>query len=261
MNGLDGQFCRQCGKPIPADDLSRARQEMLDLIADGDRLMVQNRLSEAMTIASASLEADPNCGPAVALYGEVLFRQGRTSEAVEAFEHLVRLAPENEAHKARLGEMQAFLKPKRSSVRMSQPMQILVTAVGFTLILSAVGTALILSTAQPKANASMVASNTKPLGDSFHTPAPVPAPDITGPNTGRTTETADPTAPAVDSTATTTTTIPNTPIESQPNRIGTAKVVDSPAFAPKDRLTPTGPRATQLTAPPDQQITFENSTP
>lgn len=177
MNGLDGQFCRQCGRSIPVADLARARQEMQELVADGERLMDQSRLPEAMAIASAAMEADPNFGPAVRLYGEILARQGRTADAVEALEHLARLEPENSTVRARIAELTAGSGGRRGP-RLSPSMQIIVTALGLTLILVAVGSAFMLAAKPNKKDVPQVASLTEPNRSSFDVVAPVPAPDI-----------------------------------------------------------------------------------
>lgn len=185
MNGLDGQFCRQCGRSIPVVDLDRARQEMAELIQDGERLLAQRRLPEAMAIASAAMEADPNFGPAVNLYGEILAKQGRVADAVEALEHLARLEPDNQVVRTRIAELSGGNR-SGGGARLSPTTQIVITALGLTMILVAVGSAFMLAAKPAKKDAQLVASATEPARTSFDTVAPVPAPDIVAPASTRT---------------------------------------------------------------------------
>ncbi len=102
---LGSKFCWECGRPIAPEDAERARRDLEAQVAEGQRLLGENRAQEAALIADAALQADPDHVPALALKGDSLERLGEFEGALAVYERIVDLKPESPLDRARLGQI------------------------------------------------------------------------------------------------------------------------------------------------------------
>jgi len=161
---------------LPEDAVEAAQQENNKLVADGQRLFGDGRIDEAMMIANAVLESDPESISALSLLGDCYERQGKLPEALETYQQIVSLRPDSPLDRIRVAHLRKLsMSQELELVEPQARRQTFFAAVAAGVLLICAASAIILATA-PTATDDKVASNV-PVEDPGIEPfrmAPVP---------------------------------------------------------------------------------------
>lgn len=89
----------------PVEPNPLEREAMMELVADGQRVLAQGRAPEALMMAESILETTPDFVPALALKGDSLERLGRLHEALAIYERVVELKPDSALDRIRASHL------------------------------------------------------------------------------------------------------------------------------------------------------------
>ncbi|MCX7801109.1 MAG: tetratricopeptide repeat protein [Fimbriimonadales bacterium] len=138
-NSLDSRFCKACGKEL-SDEARRAGQEQLEkLIAEGYRLLNEDRADEALLLAESILANDADCAQALSLKGASLERQGDLVAALEAFERVVELCPDSAIDRVKVTHLRKELAQRAVPRDEPDRRRALLAAVGAAVVVIAAG--------------------------------------------------------------------------------------------------------------------------
>jgi Tfp pilus assembly protein PilF len=178
------------------------RDQLMELVADGQRALGQGRADEALMVADSVIESDDKLPAAWALKGDALERQNRLQEALACYERVIDLKPDSTLDRIRANHLRKLATVDELEVTTAPPnrRQAALAAVAASVFFILVGTAVVLAS-QPQSNAasnlnqpentSVEPNNVQPT---FSTVPPVPGGDTLpgGANSG--TDTLDPDA-------------------------------------------------------------------
>jgi tetratricopeptide (TPR) repeat protein len=145
-NTIDGAFCRQCGVPLPEEMREKMRAESEKLLIDGRQLLNDGRTDEAGLIADSVLEVDPGNASALALRGDIFERDGLFAEALETYERVMEVRPDNAMDRIRVAHLSKLVAAEEIAVVAPASNRrgiLLVAAAG--VLLASVGAALYLA--------------------------------------------------------------------------------------------------------------------
>lgn len=175
-NELSNKFCSQCGWTIDPADVQSVNQDTAKLVADGQRLFGEGRISEAFSVAESVLLKDPNNVPGLALKGDCLERLGDVDGALECYEQVVTIKPDSPLDRIRVAQLRrvAAIGPVPVSEKPDKRNSIFAGVAAAVLLVSA-ASALVLANRKEKPTTDSLAFN-NPTSESrpFMTPAPVP---------------------------------------------------------------------------------------
>lgn len=165
------------GMGMTAEQQSLSEKEMMDMTAEGQRVLGQGRADEALMLAISMLETSPNFAPALALQGDALERLGRNNEAYASYEKILDLGLDTPLDRIRAAHLQrlmdtADLEPV--SAPPSRRQALLAAAAACVLVICA-STGLVFASRGPDASAKPLAVKDEPYVQNFQI-APVPIP-------------------------------------------------------------------------------------
>lgn len=248
-NALDSLFCRACGTALPDDIRQALKAENMQLLQDGQRLLVLNRGEEARKVAESILEVEPENADAMALLGDAYERDGMLEDALATYERVVELRPDSPLDRIRAAQIGKTLAARQLAVEAPRERRNLVGAAAMAiLLLFSVGAALTIAS---RPAAQETPSNTTPETTgptAFRSVAPVP----TGPET-----TAAPQAqtPAPGTSGLVASNTPNPPSAAIQGPLGGRSTpTNDPGYAPLSPNMPVNvsPSGAQPTAPVTQ---------
>lgn len=160
-----------------ANQQNLSEKEMMDMTAEGQRVLGQGRADEALMLAISMLETNPNFAPALALQGDALERLGRHTEAYASYEKILNLGLDTPLDRIRAAHLQrlmdsADLEPV--TVPSSRRQALFAAAAACVLVICA-STGLVFAARGPDANAKPLAVKDEPYVQNFPI-APVPIP-------------------------------------------------------------------------------------
>ena len=162
-NTIDGAFCRQCGFPLPIEVREEMKAEAEKLLIDGRQLLNDGRTHEAGLVADSVLEVDPMNANALALRGDIFEREGQFQEALETYQRVMEIRPDNAMDRIRVAHLEKLVAAEEIAVeepRGSKRGVLLVAAAG--VLLTSVGAALYFASLNSDvATDKWVASNTE----------------------------------------------------------------------------------------------------
>lgn len=173
-------------EPAVEEQPAMSRDALLELVADGQRVLGQGRAEEALMIADSVLESDPEFVAGLALRGDSLERLGRISEALEAYEKVIELKPDSTLDRIRATHLRKLASSTDDLAvvpAVAPKRQALIAASATFLVFTALCASIYFATRpQTTAAASTDQKSDKPVVEAFPTVAPVP----TGPGTNAT---------------------------------------------------------------------------
>lgn len=201
-NLLNGKFCRQCGEPLSDLLIQQARDENARLVGDGQKLLGEGRVDEALMIARAALESDPDCLSALALQGDAYEKLGRYDQALEAYEAIVQLRPDSPLDRIRVAHLRKLtVSQELEIVEPQNRRNAIYASLAAGVLLLAAGSALYLATTPQVDPSKLTAQRTEDERDGlepFKTLAPVPTSPSAGTATERPGDGATTTQPTTD---------------------------------------------------------------
>jgi tetratricopeptide (TPR) repeat protein len=111
-NSLDSTFCRACGASLPEEQLREQQSANCELIAEGRKLLAAGRLDEARLAVQAALEANPSDPDAWALCGDCHEHGGDLAQALEAYERVLELRPDNALDRIKIQHLRQLLSAR-----------------------------------------------------------------------------------------------------------------------------------------------------
>lgn len=154
------------------------RDQLIELVADGQRALGQGRADEALMVAESVLESDSDLPAAWALKGDALERLNRLPEALSCYEKVIELKPDSTLDRIRANHLRKLAMVDELAVPVTAPnrKQALLAAVAATVLVVSVGTAVMLASQPAAASVTNIEETTGGQGDmtTFNTPAPVP---------------------------------------------------------------------------------------
>lgn len=153
-------------------------QALMDLVSQGQRTLGQGRAAEALRIADAILEDQPDSVSALALKGDALERLGQFEEALVSYERVLELKPDSALDRIRATQLKRQLEeaPVAATEAPSHRKALLAGLAGAAFVLS-VGIPIFLLNQgkQPSKDAQTLASNQSGyVAENFPSVAPVP---------------------------------------------------------------------------------------
>ena len=160
------------------------RDQLMELVADGQRALGQGRADEALMVAESVIESDDLLPAAWALKGDALERQGRLPEALASYERVIELKPDSALDRIRANHLRKLASVDELEVPTAAPnrRQAAMAAVAATVFFVLVGSAVVLAS-QPQSNAAAavnepeVAGQANDVDSTFNVP-PVPNPAV-----------------------------------------------------------------------------------
>lgn len=215
-------------EPSVEEQPAMSRDALLELVADGQRVLGQGRAEEALMIAESVLETDPEFVAGLALKGDALERLGRITDALEAYEKVIELKPDSTLDRIRASHLRKLASSTDDLAvvpAVAPKRQALIAAGATFLVFTALCASIYLAT-RPQTTASNTADQTgnKPVVETFPTVAPVP----TGPSN---TSTGSTLPPGENTTV-------NTPVNNGP----TTAVSANPGYTNRNLLADSGSR-------------------
>lgn len=108
-NSADSKFCKSCGLPFDAVARDAAEAEVDKLVAEGRRLVAEQRLDEALMVAEAAIHNSPSSPLALSLAGDCLEQLGRYDEALAHYERLLELQPDSTLDRIKVAHLRKRL--------------------------------------------------------------------------------------------------------------------------------------------------------
>ncbi|MBL8067343.1 MAG: hypothetical protein JNM28_02750 [Armatimonadetes bacterium] len=142
-NTIDGAYCRQCGFPLPVEVRDEMKAEAEKMLIDGRQLLNDGRIDEAGLVADAVLEIDPSNANALALRGDIFEKDGMFAEALETYQRVQALRPDNAMDRIRTAHLEKLVAAGEIAVEEPHSARrgvLLVAAAGILLL--SVGAAL-----------------------------------------------------------------------------------------------------------------------
>lgn len=109
QNGLDSKFCRNCGSALPDDLLRQASDKHEQMVKEGYTLFSAGRTNEALLVAHAAVEENPNSPNAQSLLGMCFERLGQVAEALECFEKVLTISPDSTLDRLKVTQLRTSL--------------------------------------------------------------------------------------------------------------------------------------------------------
>lgn len=157
-------------------DPKLTRDQLLDLVADGQRALGQGRTEEALLVAESALEDDAELVPALALKGDALEKQGRIDEALACYEQVLDLKPDSALDRIRANQLRKLLDTEDEEVVVETSRRgAVLAAVLAGVVLVCAATALFLAS-QGRASADVAQADDPGVVEAFTPPTPVPSP-------------------------------------------------------------------------------------
>jgi len=152
-NTIDGAFCRQCGVLLPEITRDEMKLEAEKLLIDGRQLLNDGRTQEAGLVADSVLEIDPSNANALALRGDIFERDGLFAEALETYERVMEVRPDNAMDRIRVAHLSKLVAAEEIAIE--EPVSnrrgiLLVAAAG--VLLASVGAALFIAANSSQSN-------------------------------------------------------------------------------------------------------------
>lgn len=165
-NTIDGAFCRTCGKALPEDVREEMKAEAEKLLIDGRQLLNDGRTDEARLVVNTVLDIDPKCANALALKGDIFEKEGLFGEALEAYQMVSEIRPDNAMDRIRVAHLEKLAVAEELAVEPETNNRkgiLLVAAAG--ILLASVGAALTMAgNSQTDPTDGWVVSNEKSSG-------------------------------------------------------------------------------------------------
>lgn len=242
-NTLDGLFCRACGHALDEQDLQSAKTANQALLADGFKLLSEQRYAEALMVADKVLETDPSVAQGYSLRGDGLERTGDLVGALSAYERVNDLQPDSTLDRIKLTHLRNVIAERTQVAPAPNKRTARLAGVAAFILVGSLGSAFALwvnsretQTALVQGTAELHASALNP---SQNPVAPVdtdirkPAPAQTNPQPRPTVEPAPETPPARTSNGQLPEARPNGMSgEVQPLRPGNIQITPIPDAAP-----------------------------
>jgi tetratricopeptide (TPR) repeat protein len=109
VNGLDSKFCKSCGLALPEDAIAEAAHKHEQLLTEGYSLFNAARTSDAILVAQAAIEQNPNSAGAHSLLAMCFERTGQTAEALEEFERVLAINPDSALDRIKVTQLRSAL--------------------------------------------------------------------------------------------------------------------------------------------------------
>ncbi|MBX7136047.1 MAG: tetratricopeptide repeat protein [Fimbriimonadaceae bacterium] len=170
QNTLDGRYCRTCGTELPEDALVAARADNDQLLADGRKLLLDSRITEALLLAQTAHENDPSSSSAYALMGDCYERQSHLQRALECFEKALVLDPDASLEKIKVDHLRKVLSDPIAPPMPTYPAwRSWGAAIAAVVLVASVGTVLLLNQGEAKAETRVdpASGKTMPAVDKF----------------------------------------------------------------------------------------------
>lgn len=159
----------------PQAEPAISRDTLLEMAAEGQRILGQGRSDEALTIADSILESEPEFVPGLALKGDVLERKGDIAGALAAYEKVLEIKPDSALDRIRAAHLKRQLAAADLEVEEAPNSRtaILTSAAAFVLFVVTVG-AVFLSQNSRGSTGQEVAMSDGPQMSNFSVVPPVP---------------------------------------------------------------------------------------
>lgn len=170
QNTLDGRYCRSCGTELPADLVAVLRTENEQLMADGRKLLLDSRVTEALLLAQTAHENDPSSANALALMGDCYERQSNLQRALECFEKALILDPSASPEKIKVDHLRKVLSEPIAPPSATYPAwRSWGAALAAVILVASVGSVIALNQGEAKAETRTepAAGSTMPNVDPF----------------------------------------------------------------------------------------------
>lgn len=217
QNSLDSTFCKKCGATLPADDVQRAKEKLEAAVGDGYKVFTAGRTDEAMQIAEAAVQSNPNSTAALSLKAMCHERLGQISEALECHERVLALDPDSMIDKIKVNDLRNLLISRGPATTPDRRMAIVSAVAAFVLVVS-IGVVVAQSGSKgpDKVAVNTPAPNVQqgPVGSKFEQPGPA-------------TTTQPPVAGTTQPTSESKTPSPSSPPAESPGRDSSAKAPDT----------------------------------
>lgn len=138
-NSVDSQFCKSCGKAIPADVAGEAKKKLDELEAEGYKALNEGRSGEAILIAENVLSEAPESLSALSLKGMSLEREGRLTEALETYEKVVGLNPDSALDRIKVQHLRNSLTAQTLYAPEPDRPRAMLAAVAATVLVLSIG--------------------------------------------------------------------------------------------------------------------------
>lgn len=109
LNGVDGKFCKNCGQPLPEEQLKEVIAREETLVADGFSKLNGGMISDAAMCAEAVLAENPRNAHALSLLGMCFERQDDIAQAIECYEKVLEINPDSPLEKIKVGHLRKAL--------------------------------------------------------------------------------------------------------------------------------------------------------
>lgn len=146
-NVSDSRFCRMCGFELSASVAHEPSAADLRMIEDAQRLFAAGRYDQAALVATAVLDDNPYCAPALAVMGDCHERLGYYSLALKCYNDVLKLDPESKLDHMRVERLEKLVESGEIVVpRAPQKRNSLIGAfIAATLLFVSSGSALIVA--------------------------------------------------------------------------------------------------------------------
>jgi tetratricopeptide (TPR) repeat protein len=109
QNGLDSKFCKNCGQPLPDDAIQVATDKHEKMVREGYSLFNAGLTGEALLVAQAAVEENPQSANAFSLLGMCFERLGQLAEALDCFERVLTIMPDSPLERMKVSQLRANL--------------------------------------------------------------------------------------------------------------------------------------------------------
>ena len=172
----ESKFCRECGATIAPPAERPMSDEDQKMVHDAQRMFGEGRYDESAMVATAILEQNPYCVPALAIRGDCHERVGEYRQALGAYRDILKVQPDSQLDRIRVARLEKIVSS--GDIEIGQPNNRRRTALGAAvaaaILLVSSGSALILASQSSEANASQTAPTSGYVSEPFLPIARVP---------------------------------------------------------------------------------------